>query len=109
MNKHLVEKKNIRRANRDLRKNYLAGLRNVERRISIFTGKPELLKFYLRDIRMARCIIAYNRAHGRNYDRAKRLVNRHYDCFGMFVTDITTARHFRKSGWACPSPDFVVR
>lgn len=71
MNKHLVEKKNIRRTSRDLRKKYLADLRNVERRTSIFTGESELFKFYLWGIRMARCIMVYNRVHGSNYDRAE--------------------------------------
>ena len=69
MNKHLTEKKNIRRAARAFLKMYLTDLLTVKRDVSIFTGEPEPLKSFQRTVRAARRIQAYNRRHGRNYCR----------------------------------------
>lgn len=69
MNKHLTEKKNIRRAARAFHKAYLTDLLNVKRDVSIFTGEPEPIKLFQRTVRTARCIQAYHRKHGRKYHR----------------------------------------
>lgn len=69
MNKHLTEKKNIRRAARAFHKACLTDLLNVKRNALIFTGEPEPVKSFQRTVRTARCIQAYHRKHGRKYRR----------------------------------------
>lgn len=112
MNKYLIAKKVARREERARIKKYLndTNIQNIKPdKHPLFAGKSNPLDVYAQKLQLILRIKADRRAHGRNYDRAKWLVNRHYDCFGMFVADIATARHFRRSGWACPSPDFIVR